>query len=155
MIIRECLASDAVAVDLLFQEFVAYLRSIGDESHYRFGAQQYLADGFGADPAFRGFVAEDASGLIGYVLYSRTYDGDYVRNLYIIDLYVQEASRGHGVGRMLMAAVEKRAQAEGITRLSWAVHKNNASAIRFYEALGAQYSSHSHVMRLDLGKRPG
>src|SRR5258706_5110307 len=73
MTIRECLASDAAAVDVLFQEFVAYLRRIGDESDYRFGAQQYLTDGFGADPAFRGFVAEDASGLIGYVLYSRTY----------------------------------------------------------------------------------
>jgi ribosomal protein S18 acetylase RimI-like enzyme len=154
MIIRECLASDAVAVDLLFQEFVAYLRSIGDESHYSFGAQQYLADGLGADTTFRVFMAYDASSLIRYVLYSRTYDGDYVRNLNIIDLYVQEASRGNGVGRMLMGAVEKRAQAEGITRLSWAVHKNNAAAIRFYETLGAQYSSHSHVMRLDLVQRP-
>ena len=154
MIIRECLASDAAAVDALFQEFVAYLRSIGDENDYRFGAQQYLADGFGADPAFRGFVAEDASGLIGYVLYSRTYDGDYVRNFYIVDLYVQEASRGHGVGRMLMGAVEKRARAEGITRLTWAVHKNNTAALRFYEALGAQYSAHSYVMRLDLVERP-
>ena len=150
MIIRTCLASDAAAIETLFREFVAYLRSIGDESDYRFGAQQYLTDGFGADPAFRGLVAEDASGLIGYVLFSRTYDGDYVRNFYIVDLYVQQASRGHGVGRMLMNAVQKVARAEGIARLSWAVHRNNTGALRFYEALGAQYSADTHVMYLDL-----
>jgi hypothetical protein len=54
--------------EMLFQVFVSYLRSIGDECDYRFGAQQYLADGFGRDPAFRGLVAEDASVLIGYPL---------------------------------------------------------------------------------------
>src|SRR6266481_63333 len=136
MIIRPCLASDAAGIESLFREFVAYLRSIGDESAYRFSAQQYLSDGFGTDPVFRGLVAEDASGLIGYVLFSRTYDGEYVRNFYIVDLYVQRASRGNGIGRKLMNAVRNLALAEGIERLSWAVHKNNAGALRFYEALG-------------------
>ncbi len=150
MIIRPCLPSDAAAIDSLFHEFVAYLRSIGDTNDYRFGAEQYLTDGFGADPAFRGLVAEDTSALIGYVLFSRTYDGDYVRNLYIVDLYVQQAARGHGIGRMLMNAVGNAARSEGIARLSWAVHKNNMRALRFYEALGAQYSADTHVMYLDL-----
>jgi GNAT superfamily N-acetyltransferase len=139
--IRPCLASDAAGIENLFLEFVAYLRSIGDESDYRFGAQQYLTDGFGSDPVFRGLVAEDASGPIGYVLFSRSYDGDYVRNFYIVDLYVQQASRRRGVGRMLMNAVRDLALAEGIARLTWAVHKNNEGALRFYEGLGAQYSA--------------
>src|SRR6266566_2335529 len=120
MIIRACLASDATGIESLFREFVAYLRSIGDENDYRFGAQQYLTDGFGNDPSFRGFVAEDASGLIGYVLFSRSYDGDYVRNLYVVDLYVQQASRGKGVGRALMNAVRNIGLAEGVSRVSWA-----------------------------------
>jgi diamine N-acetyltransferase len=150
MIIRPCVASDAAGIESLFHQFVAYLRSIGDESNYRFGAQQYLADGFGADPAFRGLVAEDASGLIGYVLFSQSYDGDYLRNFYIADLYVEQASRGNGVGRSLMNSVRNLALAEGVARLSWAVHKNNVRALRFYEALGAEYSSNTHVMHLDL-----
>jgi GNAT superfamily N-acetyltransferase len=150
MIIRECLASDAAAIETLFHEFVAYLRTIGDKSNYRFGAEQYLTDGFGVNRAFRGFVAEDESGLVGYVLFCGKYDGDYIRNLYVIDLYVQQASRGHGAGRMLMNAVQEAARAQGITRLSWSVHKTNAGALRFYEALGAQYSLDTHVMHLDL-----
>src|SRR5216110_772200 len=91
MIIRPCLPSDAAAIDSLFQEFVAYLRSIGDQNDYRFGAQQYLTDGFGIDPAFRGLVAEEQSGLTGYVLFSRHYDGNYLRNFYIADLYVEQS----------------------------------------------------------------
>jgi GNAT superfamily N-acetyltransferase len=150
MTIRACVASDAEGIESLFREFTAYLRSIGDDSNYRFSAQQYLADGFGADPAFRGLVAEDTSGLVGYVLFSRTYDGDYVRNFYIVDLYVREASRGNGIGRMLMNAVRQVALAEGTARLRWAVHKSNGAALRFYEALGAQYSTDNHVMYLDL-----
>jgi GNAT superfamily N-acetyltransferase len=150
MIIRACFASDAAAIETLFREFVVYLRSIGDDSDYRFSAQKYLTDGFGADPAFRGLVAEDASGLMGYLLYCRTYDGDYVRNFYIVDLYVREAFRGRGAGRMLMNALREVARAEGVTRLSWTVHKNNSGALRFYEELGAEYSVHSHHMRLDL-----
>jgi GNAT superfamily N-acetyltransferase len=150
MVIRACLESDAPAIESLFLEFVAYLRSIGDNHEYRFSAQKYLADGFGTDPAFRGLVAEDASGLIGYLLFSRTYEGDYVRGFYMVDLYVRTDSRGKGVGRMLMMALRDIALAEGISRLSWAVHKTNARALHFYEALGAEYSLDTHVMYLDL-----
>ena len=150
MIIRPGVASDAAAIESLFREFVTYLRSIGDDNEYRFSAKQYLNDGFGPDPAFRGLMAEDDSGLVGYLLYCRTYDGEYLRNLYIIDLYVREAARGRGVGRMLMHEVRNLATAEGIPRLSWSVHKQNAGALRFYEAIGAQYATDSHVMYLDI-----
>ena len=150
MTIRPSVVSDAAAIESLFREFVTYLRSVGDENDYRFSAQQYVKDGFGPDPAFRGLVAEDESGLIGYLLYCRTYDGEYVRNLYIIDLYVRQTARGRGVGRMLMNELRNLATAQGILRLSWSVHKQNAGALRFYEAIGAQYATDSHVMYLDL-----
>ena len=150
MTVRECVGSDAASIETLFQEFVAYLRSIGDENVYRFSAQQYLIDGFGADPVFRGFVAEDASGLIGYLLFSRFYDGDYVRGFYIVDLYVRQDCRGRGVGRSLINAVRRRAIDEDIPRLSWAVHKNNTDALRFYEHLGAQYCANTKFMYLDV-----
>jgi ribosomal protein S18 acetylase RimI-like enzyme len=49
-----------------------------------------------------------------------------------------------------MNALRDVASAEGITRLSWSVHKNNHGALRFYETLGAKYSADTHVMYLDL-----
>jgi hypothetical protein len=74
MHIRAALPADADAIDRLFREFVAYLRTVGDHNEYRFGAQQYLEDGFGRDPAFRGLVAEDQARVIGYLLFSKGYD---------------------------------------------------------------------------------
>ena len=60
---------------------------------------------------------------------------------------LQEA---RALGGSFMNAVRNVALAEGIARLSWAVHKNNTGALRFYEGLGAQYSAETHVMYLDL-----
>ena len=150
MIVRPCLPSDAEQIEALFHEFVDDLRQIGDQTVYRFSAAQYLEDGFGSDPAFRGLVAEDGSRLIGYALFCRTYEGDYVRSFYLIDLYVRRVSRGHGIGHQLIDAVRTLGRDEGIARLSWDVHKNNAGAIRFYERLGAHYSSDTHVMWMDV-----
>jgi GNAT superfamily N-acetyltransferase len=150
MHIRAALPADADAIDRLFREFVAYLRTVGDHNEYRFGAQQYLEDGFGRDPAFRGLVAEDQARVIGYLLFSKGYDGDYVRYLYVVDLFVQDRSRNMGAGKMLMDSVREIARSEGIGRLSWSVHKNNSGAIRFYERLGAKYSDDTHQMYIDL-----
>jgi len=150
MQIRAARESDAPAIDALFREFVTYLRSVGDRNEYRFGAQQYINDGFGPDPAFRGFVAEDGGQLLGYALFSKGYDGDYVRYLYVVDLYVRQGARGRGIGKLLMNAVGDIAQREGIKRVAWSVHKKNLDAIRFYERLGAKYSEDCHSMYLEL-----
>lgn len=150
MIIRACLPSDADAIERLFQEFVAYLKRIGDERVFRFGAAKYLADGFGPAPAFRGLLAETPDGVVGYVLFSNTYDDEYVRSFHILDLYVQEGARSLGVGRTLMQAMQDLARAEGIGRLSWSVHTSNAGARRFYESLGASHVVGTTVMYLDV-----
>ncbi len=88
--------------------------------------------------------------MIGYLLFCKAYDGDYVRFFYVIDLYVQAQSRGRGIGTALMDAIRDLACREGVRRLSWFVHKNNTGAIRFYERLGAKSSRDHQLMHLDL-----
>jgi len=150
MHIRTAQQSDAEAIEALFREFVAYLRTVGDDSNYRFGAEQYLRDGFGPDPAFRGLVAEENASLAGYLLFSKGYNGDYVRYFYIVDIYVKSGMRGRGVGKLLMDAVCDIARREGINFVSWSVHKNNLDAIAFYERLGAKRVEDCHRMYLEL-----
>jgi GNAT superfamily N-acetyltransferase len=150
MQIRAAQPSDAKEVDRLFQEFVNYLRAIGDPTEYRFSSQQYLEDGFGPDPGFRGLVAEHDAGLIAYALFCKAYDGDYRRCLDLIDLYVQEDYRGQGIGQLLIDRLGEIARTEGCSRIAWVVNKQNAGAIRFYERLGAGYSDDCHFMYLDL-----
>ena len=148
MTIRECFAHDASAIEAMFHEFVAELRAIGDRTDYRFGAEQYLRDGFGADPAFRGLIAEDDAGPAGYLLFSKTYEDDYVRGFHIVDLFVRSSVRGSGAARMLMDAVADIARREGVVRLNWSVHRGNDRARRFYEKLGAATVSDVDVMWL-------
>lgn len=58
------------------------------------------------------------------------------------DFYVVPSLRGRGVGRALLAAVEREARATGCCKLTLEVQEKNARARRLYEACGfsqAQY----------------
>ncbi len=95
-------------------------------------------------------MAEENGSLAGYLLFSKGYNGLYVRYFYVVDLYVKSNMRGRGVGRILMDAVCGIARGEGITLVSWSVHKNNLDAIAFYERLGAKCVEDCHRMYLEL-----
>jgi len=58
MKIREATRDDANEIGALAEEFTNYLRSLGDETDFRFNANTFLRDGFGEEPAFKGLVAE-------------------------------------------------------------------------------------------------
>src|SRR6202000_350388 len=97
----------------------------------------YLEDGFGADPAFGGFIAEDdgrpqGNVALGYMLFAPNYSGDLsCRTVFIIDLWVRPWTRRLGVGRKLMAAAADHARKSGAGYLFWSVFKPNAMGRRF------------------------
>jgi ribosomal protein S18 acetylase RimI-like enzyme len=75
----------------------------------------------------------------GYLLYHCGYDTDRaMRLLHIIDLYVQETKRRHGVGEALMRAAAKICQEAGGREMIWLVFVPNKLAFQFYEGLGAK-----------------
>jgi len=53
----------------------------------------------------------------------------------IEDVVVDKGWRGRGIGRLLMAAVEKWARKNRATRLQLLADRNNTSALGFYEKL--------------------
>jgi GNAT superfamily N-acetyltransferase len=60
------------------------------------------------------------------------------RGLYLEDLFVQPAFRGHGVGKALLTHLARIAVSRGCGRFEWQVLDWNQSARDFYEKLGAQ-----------------
>lgn len=68
-------------------------------------------NGFGEDPVFDCFVAEDGStadtGIVGYVMVSRIYSSWQGKSLRIGDLYVIEDHRRKGIGTQLLRRVMK------------------------------------------------
>jgi GNAT superfamily N-acetyltransferase len=58
--------------------------------------------------------------------------------IYLEDLFVRQAFRGHGIGTALLEHLATTAVREGWTRFVWNVHDWNTPAIEFYEAHGAR-----------------
>ena len=57
--------------------------------------------------------------------------------IYLEDLFVRPAARGHGLGKALLLHLAKLAVERNCGRLEWAVLDWNEPAIGFYKALGA------------------
>ena len=74
-------------------------------------------------------------GLISWTLTHELYSAD--KRVYISDVSVDCASRGHGVGTALMAEVIAWARARNVPKLGWEVWHRNVPAKNFYERLGA------------------
>jgi GNAT superfamily N-acetyltransferase len=68
--------------------------------------------------------------------------------IYLEDLFVRPAARGHGVGRHLLAWLARTALERGCPRLDWAVLDWNEPAIGFYRGLGAVGLDDWNLMRL-------
>jgi ribosomal protein S18 acetylase RimI-like enzyme len=146
--IRECAPRDADAIGRLAHEFQSFLRTLGDSTAFRWGANEYRRDGFGAERAFEGFVAELDSRLVGFALYHPGYDSAKgERFIYLIDLYVTSSARRSGVGEKLMRRLADEARSRGAESVVWSVAKSNDPAIRFYEAMGAEHLKHLDEQR--------
>ena len=101
---------------------------------------------FGDFPAAEVVIARAASDQgagpmepIGFALYFTTYSTFLGRpGIYLEDLFVSPAWRGHGVGRALLTHLAKLAVERRCGRLEWAVLDWNEPAIGLYNRLGAR-----------------
>jgi len=94
--------------------------------------------GFGRRRYFEALICRRGRTPIGLALYYLTYSTFVGRpTLYLEDLFVLPAERGHGAGRALLRALAKIAVRHGCGRMEWAVLDWNTPAIRFYRKLGA------------------
>jgi ribosomal protein S18 acetylase RimI-like enzyme len=149
--IRPIRREDAESIVGMQKEFGAYLISLGDHWDPKFTEARFVEDGFGANPAFFGFIAEEAEQPLGYLLYTPTYDSDTAqRGIFVIDLWVRPWTRRLGVGRKLMGAAADLAKQRGGDFLLWSVYKPNTLARQFYDKLGGKETAGLDWMVLNL-----
>jgi len=149
--VRKLAAQDVDVVQAMVRDFGAYLTALGDSWQHNFTATRYLEDGFGPNPAFHGLIAEDADGPLGYLLLAPGYDVDRgIRIEIVIDLWVNERSRGRGVGKALMKEAADLARTRGARQLLWAVFKPNKLAADFYRRIGGRMVDDLDWMYLPL-----
>ena len=68
--------------------------------------------------------------------------------LYLEDLFVEPALRGHGISKTLLLHCARLANARGCGRMEWTVLDWNARAIKFYKRLGASLRKEWILTRL-------
>lgn len=95
-------------------------------------------DGFGPNPIYGFFVAENASGIVGLSLYYWRYSTWKGKRLYLEDIIVTERERGSGIGKLLFDRTMQHALDENCTGMMWQVLDWNEPAIKFYKKYGSK-----------------
>ena len=94
---------------------------------------------FGPNPSAEVVVGYAGDEPVGFALFFHNYSTFLARpGMYLEDLFVLPAWRGHGYGRQLLAHLATLAVERGCGRLEWAVLDWNEPAIGFYKSLGAK-----------------
>lgn len=97
-----------------------------------------LRHGFGLRPLFRAILAERGTEALGMVLFYPDYSTHRGEpGLYVQDIWVEEAARGLGLGKRLLAAAQHMGRdAWGSAYVTLGVDPGNARARAVYAKLG-------------------
>ncbi|MFL9482315.1 GNAT family N-acetyltransferase [Chitinophagaceae bacterium LWZ2-11] len=95
--------------------------------------------GFGANPVWWGFVAEEDGYVIGFALYYIRYSTWKGQRLYLEDILVTENRRGKGVGKLLFDALIQETKDKNLNAMVWQVLEWNEPAIKFYKKYNSKF----------------
>lgn len=94
-------------------------------------------------------LAEWQGEVAGFALFFHNFSTFLARpGIYLEDLFVRPACRGHGIGQALLTHLARLAVERQCGRLEWSVLDWNVDAIRFYERLGARPQDEWTVYRV-------
>lgn len=136
--IRQWAAADAPQLHRLMHKLAVFE---GYDAEFRVTEQALRQQGLGPNPSFTAFVAEcqTTRQLVGMaVVYPITWTFDLQPTLVLKELYVDDASRGRGIGEALLTAVKNHATTIGASRINWTVLAGNHRAEEFYRQQGGQ-----------------
>jgi GNAT superfamily N-acetyltransferase len=94
--------------------------------------EQMEKDGFGPNPIFGLFVAENESGIVGISVYYWRYSTWKGKRLYLEDIVVTEKERGNGIGKLLFDRTMQHAVDENCSGMLWQVLDWNEPGLNFY-----------------------
>ena len=144
--IRRAQARDVPEILALIRDLAEYERAPEEATAT---AEDLLRDGFSEAPRFFVEMAEWDGRVAGFAFWFFSYSTWQGRpGLYLEDLFVRPAFRGHGIGKALLVHLARVALAEGCGRFQWQVLDWNTPAIDFYEALGAKQLGEWITMRV-------
>jgi GNAT superfamily N-acetyltransferase len=127
--------SDAPLIVAMVRELAAYERLLDEVV---ITPEDVHRDLFGPRPYAEAVVARVEGEPVGFALWFHNYSTFAGRpGLYLEDLFVRPAFRGHGYGEALLRHLAGIALERGCARFEWSVLDWNEPALAFYRKLGA------------------
>lgn len=103
--------------------------------------EHFEESGFGKNPVWWAFVAEDDGLILGFALYYIRYSTWKGQRMYLEDILVTEAARGKGIGKLLMDRLIVEAKEKSFNGIVWQVLEWNEPAINFYKKYNASFDA--------------
>ncbi len=101
--------------------------------------EHFKKSGFGEQPVWWAFVAEENGVVQGFALYYIRYSTWKGQRMYLEDILVTDAMRGKGIGKLLLDRLIEEAKEKGLSGIVWQVLEWNEPAINFYKKYNASF----------------
>ena len=134
--IRKAVATDCALMLELVHELAVYERAPHEVT---VGLSHFTDSGFGAAPVWWAYVAEEEGVIHGFALYYIRYSTWKGQKMYLEDIIVTEASRGRGIGSLLMEALIGAARERKLQGITWQVLNWNEPALNFYRKYNTRF----------------
>ncbi len=101
--------------------------------------EHFEESGFGKNPVWWSFVAEEEGVIHGFALYYIRYSTWKGQAMYLEDIIVTESMRGKKIGKLLFDQLIEEAKEKKLHRIVWQVLEWNEPAINFYKKYNADF----------------
>ena len=144
--IRPAVPGDVPELLRLIHELAIYEKL----EHMAVGTPEAMhASLFGARPACEAVMLDVGGRSVGFALYFFSFSTFLCKpGLYLEDLFVEPAHRGHGHGKALLQHLARICVERDYGRFEWRVLDWNEPSIKFYESLGAKILPEWELVRM-------
>jgi GNAT superfamily N-acetyltransferase len=136
MIIRRAEKKDCPRLLELVNELAVYEKA---PQEVTVTLEHFEESGFGSNPVWWAFVAEEDNVVLGFALYYIRYSTWKGQRMYLEDILVTEDARGKGIGQLLMDRLIIEAKEKNFSGITWQVLEWNEPAINFYKKFNASF----------------
>lgn len=147
IVIRKATKADCPRMMELVRELAVYERAPDEVT---VSMEHFVESGFGANPVWWAFVAEEDGVVQGFALYYIRYSTWKGQRMYLEDILVTEEARGKGIGALLMNALIAEARERKFHGITWQVLEWNEPAINFYRKFNTQFDPEWINGKIDL-----